>query len=238
MSITYQNMWVRVDGPEGEIDVLKDITLDLTQPVTAIIGENGSGKSTLAKTLAGLQKYTAGSVQINGLEVATHPKTLRKQVGMIVANAAAQIIMPTVAEDVALTLRGSGLSKAEQQARVEQALAEHELTELADRSCYSLSSGQMQRLALCAVTIARPSVLIADEPTSALDARHQRIVTNRLFAQPETTQVVLVTHDLQLASRCDEAVWINQGQVAGQGEPAKIIADYLDYLDQTDTPNP
>lgn len=228
--IQYQHVTVAVEGPEGKLTLLENINTELGAARTAVIGENGSGKSTFAKVLAGLVKYT-GSVQLDGVEVASNPKKLRNLLGMIVPNAATQVIMPTVAEDVALSLRGSGLNKTQQAQKVASALDDHELTELAERSCFSLSSGQLQRLALCAVLIGEPRVLLADEPTSMLDARHQRIVANRLFSLPET-QLVLVTHDMELAARCDEAVWISKGRIAGHGVPAEIIERYLKSLEE------
>src|SRR5690625_1595908 len=110
--------------------LLNDLSVTLDAPTTAIIGENGSGKSTLAKVLAGLTEYT-GSAKINNIEVATGRKQLSGQVGMIIANAAAQVIMPSVAEDIALSLRH--LPKHELQPKLQAVLAKHDLEELADR---------------------------------------------------------------------------------------------------------
>lgn len=234
MTITADQLTVTASGPDGDATLLRAITAEMSARTTAIIGENGSGKSTLAKVIGGLLVPKSGSVTVNGLEVVRDSKRLRRETGFIIANAAAQIIMPTVRQDVALTLRGRGLSRSEIADQVEAALAEHELTELADRPCLSLSSGQLQRLALCSVLIARPRVVIADEPTSMLDARHHRLVSRRLFAQPESTQLVLVTHDLDLARRCDEAIWIHQGRSVQQGAPRDVISSYLHMLDATD----
>lgn len=228
--ISYSQVSVDVESGTGTHRLLDDVSVELTAPTIAVIGENGSGKSTFAKVLAGLLKYQSGSVQVNGFEVSKSSKELRKRVGMIIPNAAAQVIMPTVEEDVALTLRGSGLSKEEQRARVAAALETHELTELADRPALSLSSGQLQRLALCSVLIGEPEILIADEPTSMLDARHQHIVASRLFSLPESTQLVLVTHDMDLAARCDEAIWIDNGRLRAHGQPRDLIDQYLRFL--------
>lgn len=134
--------------------------------------------------------------------------------------------MPTVAEDAAFSLRGSGLSKGEIAERVEAALAEFGLTELADRSAHELSGGQKQLLALCGAFIRRPAVLIADEPTAYLDARNSRAIADHLLRSAIGRQLVLVTHDLELAARCDEAVLINDGRVVAQGQPGRIIDAY------------
>lgn len=229
MTISIGSMHVRVDGQQGPTTLLRDISIDLRASRTAIIGENGSGKSTLAKTLAGLVTPAEGTVHVNGIDAVADLKKLRREVGFVFANPAAQVIMPTVREDVALTLRGRKLSKSEIERRVNDAIEHHELVELADRPCHSLSSGQMQRLALCSVLVGQPGLVIADEPTSLLDARHRRIIADSLL-EPAAPQVILVTHDLDLARRCDEAVLVAEGRIEAQGDPGDVIARYEEIL--------
>lgn len=204
--------------------LLDNITATLDAPTTAIIGENGSGKSTLAKVLAGLLDYT-GSVTIHDVEIATGRKQLATRVGMIIANAAAQVIMPTVAEDIELSLRY--LPKAERAARLTEVLAEHDLTDFADRPALSLSSGQLQRLALATVLATRPDVLIADEPTTMLDAKYAKLVADQLFASADR-QLILITHDLALAARCADIIWIHDATIAHRGPDA--INRYLEHI--------
>ncbi|MCH8559247.1 MULTISPECIES: energy-coupling factor ABC transporter ATP-binding protein [unclassified Nesterenkonia] len=234
MTIEIDQLTVTATGPEGVTPLLRGVSACLEARTTAIIGENGSGKSTLAKVIGGLLSPASGTVTVNGLDVVRDAKRLRRDTGFIIANAAAQIIMPTVREDVALTLRSRSLNRRELEDQVDAALAEHGLTELADRSCLSLSSGQLQRLALCSVLVGKPDVVIADEPSSMLDARHQRLVSRRLFSQPADAQLVLVSHDLDLVRRCEETVWIHQGQVAGHGSSSAVVESYLNMLDETE----
>src|SRR5699024_2134794 len=139
------------------------------------------------------------------------------RVGMIIANAAAQVIMPSVAEDIALSLRH--LPKDQRQTTLDAVLAEHDLTELADRPALSLSSRQLQRLALASVLATRPDVLIADEPTTMLDARYAKLVAQQLFASTDR-QLVLITHDLELAARCDDTSWVPHAPIAPLGPDA------------------
>lgn len=225
MSIILENLCVEVDGPEGRSVLLDDVSATLDKPRTAVIGENGSGKSTLTKAIAGLTRPSAGRVTVNGIDTVADLKSLRRTVGFVFANPGAQTIMPTVREDIALTLRGRKLSKQEISDRVEEAIEVHELHDLADRPCHALSSGQMQRLALCSVLVGRPQLVIADEPTSLLDAWHRRIIAQRLL-EPAAPQVLLVTHDLDLARRCDEAVLVSDGRIVAQGEPLDVIEHY------------
>lgn len=219
--IELENVMVTV---KPEAVLLDDVSARLEAPTTAIIGENGSGKSTLAKVLAGLIDYT-GSAKINDVEVATGRKKLSGRVGMIIANAAAQVIMPTVAEDVGLSLRH--LPKHQRQMALESVLEEHDLTDLADRPALSLSSGQLQRLALASVLATNPDVLIADEPTTMLDARYAKLVSNQLFASADR-QLVLITHDLELAARCDDILWVHDAKITHRGPTA--IQHYLEHI--------
>ena len=204
--------------------LLDDISLRIDASTTAIIGENGSGKSTMAKVLAGLIDYT-GSAKIHDIEVATGRKRLAGRVGMIIANAAAQVIMPSVAEDIELSLRH--LPKDQRKATLDAVLAEHDLVEFADRPALSLSSGQLQRLALASVLATRPDVLIADEPTTMLDARYAKLVADQLFDNAQR-QLVLITHDLDLAARCQDIVWIHDARVAHRGPDS--ITQYLEHI--------
>lgn len=225
------------DGPDGVVTLLEDVTLTLRAPRVAVVGENGSGKSTLARAIAGLADVAAGEVTVHGVDAVRDVKGLRRTVGMVFANPAAQAIMPTVREDVELTVKslrhddGARLGRAEVTARVDAALAEHRLAEIADRPCLALSSGQAQRLAMCSVMAASPSLVIADEPTSLLDGRHRRIIAERLIAARDF-QLLLVTHDLELARRCDEAVWIHDGRVREVGPAGDVIGAYEAFLDE------
>lgn len=215
---------VTVTAKPDDAVLLDNVTATLDAPTTAIIGENGSGKSTLAKVLAGLLDYT-GSAKILGVEVSTGRKHLAHRVGMIIANAAAQVIMPTVAEDVALSLRH--LPKAQRQHTLDAVLAEHDLTEFAQRPALTLSSGQLQRLALASVLATRPEVLIADEPTTMLDARYAKLVAEQLF-DAQHHQLILITHDLALAAKCDDIIWVHNATIAHRGPDA--IQKYLEHI--------
>ncbi|MDY6054973.1 ABC transporter ATP-binding protein [Micrococcus sp.] len=236
-AVTLRGVQVTASGPTGEAVLLDGVDLDLTAPRVAVVGENGSGKSTLARAVAGLADVPTGEITVHGVDAVRDVKGLRRVVGMVFANPAAQAVMPTVREDVALTVRslkdgtGRRLSAQEVTARVDAALAEHRLTALADRACLSLSSGQAQRLAMCAVMSANPSLVVADEPTSLLDGRHRRIIADRLLAA-DGFQLLLVTHDLPLARACDQAVWIHGGQVERTGPAPEVVDAYEAFLEE------
>lgn len=203
---------------------LHDVSVRLSERHIGVIGSNGSGKSTFARLLNGLVVATSGSVAVHGIDPARRGRDLRRDVGFVFSNPDAQIIMPTVAEDVAFSLRGSALGRDEMRARVASALEEFALAEHADAPAHSLSGGQKQLLALAAILVKRPALVIADEPTASLDASNTKRVAAHLFGGDH--QLVLVTHDLRLAARCDTVLWFENSRLIARGEPATVIADY------------
>jgi biotin transport system ATP-binding protein len=209
----------------GDTDVVRDVTLALDARTIAIIGENGSGKSTLARLLSGLVVASDGAVRVLGLDPVRQAAELRRRVAVIFSNPDAQIVMPTVTEDVAFSLRTEKLPRAERADRVLAALDRFGLADLADRSSHDLSGGQKQLLALCGAFVRRPDLVVADEPTAYLDARNARRVADHLLADAPH-RLVLVTHDLGLARRCDTAVLVQDGRVTEVGAPAPVIATY------------
>ncbi|WP_375386185.1 energy-coupling factor ABC transporter ATP-binding protein [uncultured Microbacterium sp.] len=205
--------------------ILEDVSVQLDQRRIAVVGANGSGKSTFARLLNGLVTASAGTISVHGLDPAREGKTLRRRVGFVFSNPDAQIIMPTVAEDVAFSLRGRGLERQAAEDRVAAILDAVGLAALADQSAHSLSGGQKQLLALAAILVTEPDLIIADEPTALLDIANARRISDHLFAEA-ARQLVLVTHDLRLAARCDIALRFDGGRLVDAGSPEKIIADY------------
>jgi biotin transport system ATP-binding protein len=225
MSIHLEAVSVRL----GEADVLRDVSLNLAARTVAVIGENGSGKSTFARLIGGLVVRTTGELSVLGLDPTRRAAELRRRIALVFSNPDAQIVMPTVAEDVAFSLRADRLRSVEVRERVSAALDRFGLTALADRPSHDLSGGQKQLLALCGAFVRRPELVIADEPTAYLDARNARRVADHLF-EDTGHRLVLVTHDLVLAERCEVAVLFTAGRVAAVGEPTAILAEYEEIL--------
>ena len=224
---------IRADGVGVDIDgtrILDDVTVRLDQPRIAVIGANGSGKSTFARTLNGLVAPTQGRVEVRGIDPAREPKRARAAVGFLFSNPDAQILMPTPGEDLSLSLRAGGTAKADVPALVAEGLARFGLADRGDQPAYSLSGGQKQLLALAAVLIREPRVVIADEPTTLLDLGNARRMARLLLGEedgPIAEQTVIVTHDLDLARRCDVVLRFAHGRLVAQGDPAEIIDGYV-----------
>jgi biotin transport system ATP-binding protein len=132
--------------------------------------------------------------------------------------------MPTVAEDVAFSLRRSRLDRAARARRVAEVLERFGLADHADHAAHLLSGGQKQLLALAAVLVTEPAVLVCDEPTTLLDARNARRVAGVLADLPQ--QVVLVTHHLEQLEDFDRVLVVDSGRIVADDAPAVALAAY------------
>lgn len=232
--IVLDDVWHAYD----ERTVLRGVSAELTERRVGIIGANGSGKSTLARTVNGLVVPDRGSVHTLGLDVRKHRAEVRAQVGFMFADASAQIVMPTPAEDVALSLRPRGRRRGRLDAaqtarireRVVQVLTEFGLADHADAPAQLLSSGQKQMLAFASVLVTEPKILVCDEPTTLLDLRNVLTVRARIAALEQ--QVILLTHHLELLDDFDRVLVMDEGAVVFDGAPAAAISAYRELAEQ------
>ena len=223
--ITFDAAGVSVATPGGDRVVLEPTTLELTEQRVGVIGANGSGKSTLARLVNGLVEATTGRVLVDAVDVARHGAAVRRRVGFAFTDPAAQLVMPTCVEDVELSLR-----RHEKDARRRHELAlgvleRYGLGDHATASVHTLSGGQKQLLALAGVLAVEPAVVVADEPTTLLDLANTRRVADLLFGLDQ--QLLLVTHDLELARRCDRVLVIEDARVRYDGPADAAVDDYL-----------
>ncbi len=204
--------------------VLSELSLRLTEQRIGIIGANGSGKSTFARLLNGLVLPTRGTVRVDGLDTRRQGREVRRRVGFCFTDPDAQIVMPTVAEDIAFGLRRRKLPRREVEARVHAALTTYGLADHADQAAHLLSGGQKQLLALASVLVTEPDVLVLDEPTTLLDLRNAMRVAGVVAGLRQ--QVVLVTHHLDLLADFDRVLVFDETRVVQDGPPAESIAFY------------
>lgn len=227
MLIEVRDVTHRFDGGRP---VLREVTVRLEEQRIGVIGANGSGKSTFARMLNGLVVPEQGTVTLDGLSTASQGREVRRRVGFCFTDPDAQIVMPTVAEDVAFSLRRRGLTKGEIAARVDAALAGHGLAGRGDHPAHLLSGGQKQLLALAAVLVTEPDLLVMDEPTTLLDIRNARRVADVVRSLPQ--QVVLVTHHLDLLADFDRVLVFDDSRLVHDGTPSDSIARYLELMDR------
>ncbi|MGW4631193.1 energy-coupling factor ABC transporter ATP-binding protein [Nocardia sp. NPDC004415] len=208
----------------GERTVLRGIDLRITERRVGLIGANGSGKSTLARMFNGLLAPSTGTVTVDGIDAARKGAQVRRKVGFVFTDPDTQIVMPTVGEDLAFSLRRSGLTKAEIAERVARMLDRFGLAGHADHPAHLLSGGQKQLLAIGSALIREPEVLVADEPTTLLDLRNARRVSAALNSLDQ--QVIVVTHQLALLDGFDRVIVLDDGAVAFDGTPADAVDAY------------
>lgn len=248
-ALELESVSVFTELPEGgHRRILKDVSLRFTAKRTAVLGLNGSGKSTLLGLFNGLTHPDEGIVRVNGVDTLEapsqglqgarghsqgargHSQGAFEGVGMLFAQPEAQLIMPTVAEDIDLSLRraaaveGSALSGEQRRERIRELLHERGLEHLENQSVFTLSGGEKQLVALTSVLAARPQILLLDEPTTLLDLRNRARLLKHLESLDQ--MLVLSTHDLDLAASCDEAVIIHDGRLLAQGDAAQLVQQY------------
>ena len=229
-SIQFEDTAVRVPLPgRGRREILAPTTLHLTEHRVAVIGANGSGKSTLARMVNGLVRPSSGRVTVDGKDVVRDGAAVRRMVGFCFTDPAAQLVMPTCVEDIELSLRRMLKDSSARRERALAVLAANGLEQHAHDSVHSLSGGQRQLLALAGVLALEPRVVVADEPTTLLDRANTRRVADALLGLEQ--QLVLVTHDLDLAARCDRVLVVDSARVVHDGTPEESIAHYVRLAD-------
>jgi biotin transport system ATP-binding protein len=230
----------------GGRTILDRVSVRVCERRLGVIGANGSGKSTLARVFGGLTEPTTGTVRVVGVDPVRDGRSARSRIGFTFADPDAQIVMPTVREDVDFSLRRAGLERAERARRVEAALERFGLTALGDAPAHRLSSGEKQLLALASSLVRRPRLLICDEPTTLLDLRNSREMAAVLRALTEPEEMpasapplatagrpsapppalVIVSHDLHLVGQCDRVIRLDDGVLTDDGPALEVIDRY------------
>ena len=191
----------------------------------ALLGPNGAGKTTLVLHLNGILTPTSGSVAVSGLPVVReHLLDVRRRVGIVFQDPDDQLFMTTVAQDVAFGPRNLGLSADEVDARVEEALTDVGMLDVADRPPHHLSFGQKRRVAVATVLAMRPEILVLDEPSSNLDPASRRELAEIVDGLDIT--VLMVTHDLPYALQlCERSVVLSEGRVVADAATREVLSD-------------
>lgn len=216
--LTARALTKKVTSPEGELTILDDASLTVNRGETAaVVGPSGAGKSTLLALLAGLDEPTSGQVWLDEIELTALDEDGRAQlrnrrVGFIFQSFH---LLPslTALENVLLPLELSDTSGAMERAR--KALSQVGLDSRLHHYPRQLSGGEKQRVAIARAFVGSPSLLFADEPTGNLDNKTGERVLNLLFElnAASNATLVLVTHDLVAAARCDRMFEMATGRI-------------------------
>lgn len=215
----------------GSRAVLRGVDL-IFEPgsLVALVGPNGAGKSTLLRALAGLIRPTAGSVTLDGIDIATLSRAALAARVAVVPQTFDTLFPFTVREIVALgrTARLGLFARPTDRdvAAVARAIDQQDLGPLLDRRLDALSGGERQRVVVAMALAQESDVLLLDEPTAHLDPQHQLGTVRRVaeLARARGVVALAVLHDLNLATLADRVVVLDGGRVVADGPPAIALA--------------
>jgi ATP-binding cassette subfamily B multidrug efflux pump len=217
----------------GARKVVDDVSFDVPPGRSlAIVGRTGSGKSTVAMLLARLLPTPVGTVQIDGNDVCALPlSAVRKAIGY--AQQDAFLFSTTVARNIGFCLddcdADPALARIREAAREAQVLEEtlglpDQFDTVVGERGVQLSGGQKQRIALARALVREPKVLVLDDPLSAVDAKTEAAILDAIERQAQSRTVVLITHRVSAASRCDRIVVLDEGRVVAEGTHEELVA--------------
>lgn len=205
---------------EGRFEALRGIDIDVYQGESlAIVGKSGSGKSTLMHLLALLDKPSQGEILLEGKATSRlrgkELNSIRNDKFGFVFQQFFLSPRDSVLDNVTLPLRIAGVSSREQKQRGLQVLEQLELADKAKNNATNLSGGQKQRSVIARALINNPQVIFADEPTGNLDSATGAKVEDILFSlnKERGITLILVTHDEDLAARCDRRIFVSDGEI-------------------------
>jgi putative ABC transport system ATP-binding protein len=199
---------------------LDDVNLEIESGSSvAIVGKSGSGKSTLMHVMSGLDRASTGTITIDGQDISLlKNKALdmfrAEKIGFIFQAFFVQA-NETCAQNVSLPLEISRVGRKVRKQRVLKALEQVELADKVNSKAKNLSGGQKQRLAIARAIVNKPSIIFADEPTGNLDSTTGEMVEKLLFSFNKKlgSTLVVVTHDEELAAKCDRQIYIKDGKI-------------------------
>jgi energy-coupling factor transport system ATP-binding protein len=232
--------------PGSERPAIEDVTLELTPgELVVLAGASGSGKSTLLRVASGLVPHFhggvfAGRALVAGMDIRQHgPGELAAAVGTLFQDPETQIVMGTPRAELAFPLENRGESDAAVARGVEEAALALGITHLLDRSTGELSGGELQRVALGAALVGKPSLLVLDEPTSQLDpvAGDELIALLRRLNEDSDTTILLAEHRLERClAAADRVLAVVEGRLACDAEPDEFLAWAADAAPALSTP--
>jgi len=204
----------------SEFKALDDVSFEIPDGASvAIVGKSGSGKSTLMHVMSGLDRPDSGEVVIDGVDILklknkAVDKFRSEKIGFIFQSFFVQA-NETCFDNVALPLEITNINTRERKQRVEEALSTVELDDKIKQKAGNLSGGQKQRLAIARAIVNKPSIIFADEPTGNLDSTTGEKIEELLFSLNKQggSTLIIVTHDSDLAEKCDIQIYIKDGKI-------------------------
>ena len=234
MPIKMENLtYVYMQDSPFESTAIRNVNLEIRDgEFIGLIGHTGSGKSTLIQHLNGLLKPTSGSIKIDGVDITSMGRDLRKlrqHVGLVFQYPEYQLFEETVYKDIAFGPKNLGLSDNEIDTRIHKAMESVGLDYdfVKDRSPFELSGGQRRRVAIAGVLAMKPKALILDEPAAGLDPRGKHEILGQIKKLHEEygLTIILVSHSMEdIAKLVDRIIVMNKGTIALTGTPDEVFA--------------
>jgi energy-coupling factor transport system ATP-binding protein len=233
--------FIYMQGTPYEKQALSDVSLTINKgEFVAVIGHTGSGKSTMVQHLNGLLQPSKGKVFIEDVDLAgkaPNIKACKQKVGMVFQYPEHQIFAETVFEDIAFGPRNKGMSEAEVEQQVHEAMdfVGLDYETYAKRSPFQLSGGQMRRVAIAGVVAMKPDYLILDEPSAGLDPGAKEAIFERIMKlyQARKIAIILVTHSMEEAARyANRILVLSKSRILMDGTPREIFLHHRDELRQ------
>lgn len=224
--LEFEDVYFRYSSYSDEI--LHGVSCQVRRGETiGLLGPNGSGKTTLVKQALGLLRPTKGTVRIFGED--THNLSvaqLASRIGYVFQSPSAMLFAPSVRKEVSFGPENLRFSPDRLKAAVQEAEEALNVTELDARSPFSLSFGQQKRVSIASVLAMQGKILLLDEPTAGQDYRSYISFMEYLRSMPGLEALLIITHDLDLALRFTQRVWLlKEGNLVGDGPPLQVLAD-------------
>ncbi|HEX3077546.1 MAG TPA: ABC transporter ATP-binding protein [Lachnospiraceae bacterium] len=222
-------------------NVLRNVNFNLNEgEFVAIMGPSGSGKSTLLYTVSGMDRLTAGEVEFNGRDISHFSENemsdLRLNEMGFVFQQMHMLRNLTIYDNIIVSAYNSKNGKSREQRkaindRASQLMKKLDIMDIAGHDITEVSGGQLQRACICRALINSPRILFADEPTGALNSKTAKEVMqefNQINA--EGTSILLVTHDVKVATKTDKVLYIEDGNIRGE----LVLGKYTDETSSKD----
>ena len=215
----------------GDVQALKNVSLDLKPGLFGLLGPNGAGKSTLMRTIATLQQPDSGSISLDGVDILTHPTTMRSTLGYLPQDFGVYPKMSAKALlDHIAVLKGI-TDKSARQTQIRTLLEHVNLLTHSSANVATYSGGMRQRFGVAQAMLGDPKVLIVDEPTAGLDPAERQRFLDLLSEQAETKIIILSTHIIEdVRDLCTDMAIMGHGQVVARGAPEALIQKIKDNV--------
>jgi energy-coupling factor transport system ATP-binding protein len=226
LAISVKNLLYRY--PTGR-EALRNVSLDIeTGSTVGLIGKNGAGKTTLAKHFNSLLKPTSGRVMVAGIDTSKRSTSeMARVVGYVFQNPEDQLFGSSVLEEVAFGPKNLGMNQEQIERQTERALSTVRLLPYASEHPYNMTYGQRKMLCLASIVAMDPSVVVMDEPNAGQDYHGLRLLASIIDELKRMRKtIVIISHDMELvASECDKAALMCDGEVIAYGSTREILSD-------------